>query len=486
MTKSPDTSQVFFKREYERELETWLHRRFGYLCMVFVGLGILQLGASGIAMFGGNLGGAILHAMRSVGLLCIVAYYFLQREQYETRDAVLSGLARMILALGGLSLAGWLIADQMELTTVSSAFVLLAIFSFHFTSCLFLPWTPGESLRPILPLLGIWIIFRFMIGTDVLLSKGLAAVLSPSILLPGLLICGWRMRSHSKQFRSTMLGKHFKTLRQEFSKARGIHESMFPDEYDDGYVRLQYKYLPMRELGGDFLHVHIGAEGLVHLTLLDVTGHGLSATLSVNRIYGELERIRAELPRAKPAEVIRLLNRYINLTMTRHNIYATAIVLQLDPYGGEISWASAGHPPAFLRGANGTVRSLPATGVVLGALPDEEFEIDEKVMELSPGDMILAYTDGAFEVRDRMGHQLGLDGLRDLLLKLPPPENWPQFICSSVEKHKAGRTEDDILVSSLTYISQRLQTKSAPAPEIEITADISSIPSASNLTSPDV
>jgi len=172
--------------------------------------------------------------------------------------------------------------------------------------------------------------------------------------------------------------------------------------------------------------------------------------------------------------------------MTRHNIYATAIVLQLDPYGGEISWASAGHPPAFLRGANGTVRSLPATGVVLGALPDEEFEIDEKVMELSPGDMILAYTDGAFEVRDRMGHQLGLDGLRDLLLKLPPPENWPQFICSSVEKHKAGRTEDDILVSSLTYISQRLQTKSAPAPEIEITADISSIPSASNLTSPDV
>ena len=484
MSKNPDTSQVLFKREYERELETWLHRRFGYLCMIFVALGFLQLVVSIFEMFGDNLGGAILTALRSGGLLCIVAYYFLQREQYETRDAVLRGLARMILALGGLSLAGWLVTDWMELTTVSS--VLLAIFFLHFISCLFLPWTPGESLRPILPLLGIWIVLKLLFSDSDPTAIGLMIIISPAILLPGLLICGWRLRSHSKQFRSTMLGKHFKTLRQEFTKARGIHESMFPDEYDDGYVRLQYKYIPMRELGGDFLHVHIGAEGLVHLTLLDVTGHGLPATLSVNRLFGELERIRAELPRAKPAEVIRLLNRYINLTMTRHNIYATAIVLQLDPYSGEISWASAGHPPAFLRGVNGTVKSLPATGVVLGALPDEEFEIDEKTMELSPGDMILAYTDGAFEVRDRMGQQLGLDGLRDLLHKQPQPGNWPQFICSSVEKYKAGRTEDDVLVAALTYISQRLQTKSAPAPEIEIAANINPAPSASKLTSPDV
>ena len=55
-----------------------------------------------------------------------------------------------------------------------------------------------------------------------------------------------------------------------------------------------------------------------------------------------------------------------------------------------------------------------------------------------------------------------------------------------MEKYKAGRTEDDVLVTALTYIAQRLQTKSAPAPEIEIADNFSSAPSASRLTSPDM
>ena len=112
---------------------------------------------------------------------------------------------------------------------------------------------------------------------------------------------------------------------------------------------------------------------------------------------------------------------------------------------------------------NGVVRQLPATTVVLGALPDEEFEAEEKSMELSPGDVIIAYTDGVFEARDRTGSQLGLDKLRDVLRSQPAPQNWPQFICSYVDKHKAGRAEDDVLVTSLTFISTRLQTKSAEA-----------------------
>ncbi len=461
MTKSPDTSQVLFRREYEHELETWLRVRFGYLCTTFVALGLIQLIANIFAMFGPNVSGAIVTTAGTTLSLCIVAYFFLERDRFETREAVLRGLATMILAMGAVSISAWIGADWFGLKVFPS--ILLAIFFWHFTACLFLPWTPGESLRPILPLLAIWAGYTLFFGSEELDDRVLAVIFGPGILIPGLLICGWRLRRHSRHFRSTMLGRRFRTLRQEFAKARGIHEAIFPAEYDDGYVKFQYTYLPMRELGGDFLHLHIGAEGLIHLALIDVTGHGLAAALTVNRIYGEMERIRAETPRAQPADVIQLLNRYINLTMVRHNIYATAIALQLDPYAGEIRWASAGHPPAFLRGVNGVVRQLPATTVVLGALPDEEFEAEEESMELSPGDVVIAYTDGAFEARDRMGSQLGLDNLRQVLHSQPSPQNWPQFICSYVDKHKAGRAEDDVLVTSLTFISMRLQTKSAEA-----------------------
>jgi sigma-B regulation protein RsbU (phosphoserine phosphatase) len=185
---------------------------------------------------------------------------------------------------------------------------------------------------------------------------------------------------------------------------------MFPAPHDDGFVRFEYSYTPMREIGGDYVHLHVGAEGLIHLTLMDVTGHGLAAALTVNRLYGELERIRAESPTAEPGEVMTLLNRYINLTMVRHNIFVTALCITLDPYEGRLYWCSAGHPPAFLRGVNGVVTELTATAVLLGALTPTEFKPDQRTMELSPGDVVLAYTDGAFETR---GSNRPLDGLEE-------------------------------------------------------------------------
>ncbi len=455
MKRSPDTSQVVYRREYEQELETWLHRRFGYLCITYIVLGVAELAARLLAG-SQSLGAVTLLIATSVLSLMIIAYCYRYRRQLETRAALLGAVSRMILALGAISL---LSAFTHSLIADNSRNIVAAIFIWHFTACLYLPWKPIESIRPILPLLVVWAVLTLIFSEVSWFARILMVAFSPGILIPGLVICSWRLRAHSRQFRATMLGRHFRTMRQEFTKARGIHEGMFPAEYDDGHARFQYTYQPMRELGGDFIHLHVTPQGWIHLTVLDVTGHGLAAALTVNRIYGEIERIRAESPTVQPAEVLTLLNRYINLTMTRHNIYVTAMSVSLDPYLGEAHWANAGHPPAFLRGANGVVRHLAATGVVLGALTDDEFTIEQETIELTPGDVIVAYTDGAFEARDRRGQQFGLDSLRQLLHRTPPPNNWPQFICSLVDKHLAGRSEDDVLVASLTFTGPRAATQ---------------------------
>jgi serine phosphatase RsbU (regulator of sigma subunit) len=282
-----------------------------------------------------------------------------------------------------------------------------------------------------------------------------SVIFGPGVFIPGLGICAWRLRSHSRSFRSRMVGQHFVTMRREFSRARQIHESMFPAPYDDGFVRFEYTYSPMRELGGDYVHLHVGAAGLVHLMLLDVTGHGLAAALTVNRLHGELERIRGESPQAQPGEVLALLNRYIHLTMARHNIYATAACCTIDPYLGQLHWASAGHPPAYLRGVNGVIRNLNATTVPLGAVESDPFDPDQQDIELSPGDTIVLCTDGVFESRDRIGKQFGLSRLRELMAMQPPPRNWPSFVASAVGRHNGGQNEDDILIASLKFLKAR-------------------------------
>ncbi len=462
----PDTGQVMFRSEYEHELETWLRRRFAYLCLAYFALGAVMLvfrtvaliaAARAVSQPGPTAAAAMFVATGLAAVsLGIVVVFYLRGRRDESRDDLLRTVSWMIVALGTASLTTRFVGQSLGLETIT------AIFFWHFTACLFLPWTPRDSLRPIAPLLFVWVVYMFTLEAAISpLNRALSVIFSPGVLLPGLMFAGWRLRRHSREFRSVMLGRHYRSMRQEFSRARTIHESMFPAEYDDGFVRFQYTYEPMRELGGDFLHIHVGAEGMVHMTVLDVTGHGLAAALTVNRLYGELERIRAETPKTTPGEVMTLLNRYIYLTMSDHNIYATGIAIRLDPYGGEVRWASGGHPPAMLRGVNGVVSYLSSTALMLGAVDDDQFEAAEQRLDLAPGDVIVAYTDGAIEARDRVGHQFGLDRLKDLLHSRPAPGNWPQYIASSVDRHKVGRAEDDVLVAALTFAAVRPQRQAA-------------------------
>lgn len=79
--------------------------------------------------------------------------------------------------------------------------------------------------------------------------------------------------------------------------------------------------------------------------------------------------------------------------------------------GVEGRYASAGHPPALIRRANGTVEELNAPGMLLSPLlPPTADHHQETAFHLHPGDALLLYTDGITEARDREGGQLFGDG----------------------------------------------------------------------------
>ena len=80
-----------------------------------------------------------------------------------------------------------------------------------------------------------------------------------------------------------------------------------------------------------------------------------------------------------------------------------------------MTWASGGHPPAFLRGVDGTVRELGSTAFVLGACSEDDFESEEQTCTLGPGDSLVAYTDGASEARNPSGKMLRIMGLRAMV-----------------------------------------------------------------------
>ncbi|MBC23620.1 MAG: hypothetical protein CMJ32_06860 [Phycisphaerae bacterium] len=299
-------------------------------------------------------------------------------------------------------------------------------------------------------------------------SRIIESLASPALLLPGLAICHVRARLRTRQREQTNISSRLSNINSEFSRARIVHDAMFPSPIS-GRIGFQYLYEPIAEIGGDYIHAYECPDtGKVTVTLLDVAGHGLAAALTVNRLFGELQRIRGEHPDAGPQLIMSLLNRYIHLTMAPHSLYATGACLRLDPDNGMLERVVAGHPPPYLRHASGSVEELTCTAVLLGALDSDEFDSTPAVTHIKPGDMIIMYTDGVFEARNPQGECFGLDRLKETIQFDPPPRDWLRFISNILARHHEGGADDDYLVATLTYMHRFKESARRQAPEITV------------------
>ena len=362
----------------------------------------------------------------------------------------------------GISGAGWLTTFSAIGAGLGGAF---SIFGRHFLACLFLPLTPRECIRPLIPLLilnagliAIYVTRALISGASTwVLFGGLGVIaISPLIGLPGYGLIYWRDSKFREGVVNRMMRGRYVEMHRELVDARRIHESLFPCPITDGPITMGFAYEPMRQIGGDYLFAKhtLGPAGnpRLNIVILDVTGHGIPAALTVNRLHGELERIFAEQPNTNPGELLRLLNRYVNLTLAGHAVYVTGLCVRVDDAAHTLEYASGGHPPAFLYAANGTLHEFQSTAMILGAVTDAEFDSAMQTHKFMPGDRLIAYTDGAFECRDRTGAQLRIAGIRSLISRGPDQAApWPNSILKSVETFRFGLPQDDTLVVELAY-----------------------------------
>ena len=376
------------------------------------------------------------------------------RPQLYTRNELVTASSRMIVILGFMTFA---LETAMLLASPDSTVTpLFSIFFWHLTASLFLPWSWRESLRPIVPLFLAWILLRagLAAGSGEWIGFILTVVFAPVLFVPALVVCYARLKWHRNRFKTGFVGRRFLAMRREFQQARAVHESLFPKPMDLGWLRFDFGYRPAADIGGDFVHAWTDEDGRFHLIVLDVTGHGLASAMSVARIYGEIERLRDEFPEDGPARMLRRLNRYFRRLLARHKLFATATMVSVDARTGELAYASAGHPPMFIR-SRGQVREFESTTFLLGAVDDNEFGEAETIVRLTEGDTVVLFTDGAFDAKNPRGERFGLDRLREILRRPNAPTRWPQFVMRLVETFEAGMPEDDLIVAEVVFLARR-------------------------------
>jgi hypothetical protein len=353
-------------------------------------------------------------------------------------------------------------ASQFRNTAAHTAiyFGLLFTFAFnHVIICLFIPWTVRESLRPA------GIIAGAAIGmTAIHVLFGLAAwwllilmmCLLPMTFVPGTLICWWRYSRFNKRFQMQFESGRYRALQHELNSAREVHDANLPEPRLSGPVRLNYLYEPMRQIGGDLLMIYPPDRNAVprYAILFDVTGHGVAAALSVNRIVGEIERLLAENPDESAIELTRALNRYVHLTLARHHLYVSAILLKVDHEAGQIECVNAGHPTAYhIDCRTKTTSPLESTSILLGVVGPDEFFVESLTVPFTTGDALIGYTDGASEATDPDGRMLGLagvhDAIRQTVAQSRDPADWPQIVSRLVIEHRLAPSQDDTIIFSL-------------------------------------
>jgi serine phosphatase RsbU (regulator of sigma subunit) len=136
----------------------------------------------------------------------------------------------------------------------------------------------------------------------------------------------------------------------------------------------------------------------------DVAGHGVVAAAVMGQVRNALRAFVVD--GTGPAATLSKLDALVQLA--DGDLIATVVLGRFDPATGALEWASAGHPPPYLF-SGGKGRFLDeVVGAPLGAGRHDDYV--EQHLELSPGDVLVAYTDGLVERRGE-SLALGLDRL---------------------------------------------------------------------------
>ena len=234
--------------------------------------------------------------------------------------------------------------------------------------------------------------------------------------------------------------RYAQTLAADLEKARLFQYSLLPSDpvAGDGW-KIEGRLLSCDALGGDFYLAQSVDGGLV-FAVSDVVGHGVSAAMYAGMLRSTLDAARRR--GTEPERVAREL--LAGIDFFEDASCATLIYGLLLP-DGRVRSFNAGHPPLFWQ-RDGGIERLGATGTLLHRyLRDQPLAARELAM--APGDRLLIYTDGAFEARNPMDQELGLDRLEEAFAasRTLPVGEALDALMSLISLHCAGRpVADDV------------------------------------------
>lgn len=181
-----------------------------------------------------------------------------------------------------------------------------------------------------------------------------------------------------------------------------IQRSLLPEEMPHfAGVSLEARYLPAKDVGGDFYDIfkrNLDDDELV-LVVADASGKGVGACFyslgvrSYLRTFSHHEK--------KVSNILEKSNLLFTPECGDTGMFVTVFLAIYNPKNKVLSWGSCGHPPMFVRRKDGSIQTLSERAMALGV--DESLKVNSQQIQLFADDLVFLYSDGATDDQNEKG-----------------------------------------------------------------------------------
>ncbi len=248
--------------------------------------------------------------------------------------------------------------------------------------------------------------------------------------------------------------RYLNIINNEISGAMKYLITTLPPEITLGPVRAQWLFIPSSQLGGDSFGYHWIDEDNFAIYLLDVSGHGIGASLHSITIMnilklGNVGNIGTINPK-EPARVLEYLNQ--NFSMEEHNnLFFTIWYGVYNKKTRLLRFAGGGHHPALLFDRDGGVSRLTTPNCLIGAFSEAMFVEGETTVEF--GSTMYIFSDGAFEIFQPDGRLWGFDELCNFITRERIYENGniARIYVKAIEISTESGLRDDFSLLEISF-----------------------------------
>lgn len=389
----------------------------------------------------------------AVVLLSSGIVLFLNKKTKTMRSAKLIAMLFTVFLLINITKLHIIYSNYIE---IGPALYMFMLFFVSFT----IPWTALDLIP---------ITFMHMAAYSILLfhlekymPEVTRAVKNPQMLFDGIIflflgfiLCAViRKKEIAREIQNYILLKENEIqniqMQKELQLANRVHNTLIPKSISTDKADIAVTYIPMNYVGGDYAKLHFIDNDKIMFIICDVTGHGVSAALLVNRLHTEFERLAQE--HKDPGVLLKEMNDFIVKSFEGTDMFLSAFCCLLDFGKKTLSYSNYGHPPQYIyRISDSDIARLEPQATLMGIMIEDKDKIHELKVNFEPKDKILLFTDGVNETMNKGREEFGIARLEGFIRDNHRTGAllFNQKLIDRLKDFSGGNFQDDILLISI-------------------------------------